>query len=457
MLYDYQKQMKQRIEEAFSTLRSVMVQMPTGTGKTHLLAAVVNDYVQKDAQNIVWIIAHRRELVSQIENTIAWYQLPVSHENPESCQVRVYSIQWLSRHLQEIQDEPALIVIDEAHHALAKTYSTVMNAFPMAKNLGMTATPCRLNGKGFNDLFDTLLTSDALSDFIDQGYLSPYDYVSIPTESEEAQKIDSLEKRAADGDYSIAEMSQLLDVRPSIERLYNTIIEYVPNKKGIVYAIDIEHANHIAEYYTEKGLRAMAISSKTKDNDRVQYVKDFVSGKLQILVNVDIFSEGFDCPDAEFIQMARPTLSLAKYLQQVGRGLRVSKNKECCMLLDNVGLYRLFGFPTQTWDWQAMFYGKIKGKGEVNDNCIAYINRLYSSREISTNDNHTEMVVLCRHDNQQQITKLYELALRLKEKFSDMRELKTVGYLPDIMFMMMVSSQLIFNRQATSREAVNTG
>lgn len=137
MLYDYQKQMKQRIEEAFSTLRSVMVQMPTGTGKTHLLAAVVNDYVQKDAQNIVWIIAHRRELVSQIENTIAWYQLPVSHENPESCQVRVYSIQWLSRHLQEIQDEPALIVIDEAHHALAKTYSTLMNAFPMDKNLGV--------------------------------------------------------------------------------------------------------------------------------------------------------------------------------------------------------------------------------------------------------------------------------------------------------------------------------
>src|SRR5574344_1001563 len=267
MLYDYQKQMKQRIEEAFSTLRSVMVQMPTGTGKTHLLAAVVNDYVQKDEQNIVWIIAHRRELVSQIENTIAWYQLPVCHEKPERCQVRVYSIQWLSRHLDELKDVPALIVIDEAHHALAKTYSMVMNAFPTARNLGMTATPCRLNGKGFTDLFDTLLTTDSLSVFIEHGYLSPYDYVSIPTDSEEALKIDGLEKRAADGDYSVAEMSAVLDVRPSIERLYHTVMEYAPNKKGIVYAIDIDHANHIAEFYSEHGLRAMAISSKTKDSD----------------------------------------------------------------------------------------------------------------------------------------------------------------------------------------------
>ena len=158
-------------------------------------------------------------------------------------------------------------------------------------------------------------------------------------------------------------MDAVLNRRPSIERLYESVRQYAHGKKGIVYAVSISHARNIAEYYNNKGVNAVAIDSKTPAKLRKQMVEDFRQGKIQVLVNVDVFSEGFDCPDVEFVQMARPTLSLAKYLQQVGRGLRKTDGKETCMLIDNVGLYRLFGLPTAYRDWQAMFEGRLAGKG----------------------------------------------------------------------------------------------
>ena len=333
--------------------------MPTGTGKTHLLAAVIYDWLKETEHKSVWIVAHRRELVEQIEETVARYGIPKGDER-----VKVMSIQWLSRHWEDVKDErPSLIVIDEAHHALAETYKELWLRYPDAKKLGMTATPCRLNRKGFTDLFEVLITSDSIADFIKQGWLSPFDYVSIRPNCEDQRLIDGLEKRGADGDFQVKEMDAVLNRRPTIERLYESVRQYADGKKGIVYAISISHARNIAAYYNNKGVNAVAIDSKTPAKLRKQMVEDFRLGKIQVLVNVDVFSEGFDCPDVEFVQMARPTLSLAKYLQQVGRGLRKTEGKETCMLIDNVGLYRLFGLPTAYRDWQAMFEGRLAGKG----------------------------------------------------------------------------------------------
>ncbi len=430
-LYEYQKDILRQIEDAFVTHQSVMVQMPTGTGKTILLAEVVKSEKLKVKNPCVWIVVHRRELVEQIKETLA-KQLDSSFFTLRSSLIRVFSIQWLSRHYQELEERPSLIIIDEAHHALAKTYAEMMNAYPEAKKLGVTATPCRLNKRGFTDLFEVLLTSHSISNFIKDGYLSDFDYVSLNPNSEDQKKIDGLEKRATDGDYNTAEMQEVLDTRPTIERLFKTIGEFAEGKKGIVYAINIEHAEHIAEYYREHGLNAVAISSKTPTEERKRIIDIFrntnchelsndlntndhelstnlttncheisndlntndhelstnlttnchefkiqnskiqnrlcrqfktQNSKLKILINVDLFGEGFDCPDVEFIQLARPTLSLAKYLQMVGRGLRVAKNKECCTILDNVGLYRLFGLPNAERDWKAMFLGQQTGKG----------------------------------------------------------------------------------------------
>ena len=539
-LFDYQEDMKERIEKALRLHRSVMAQMPTGTGKTVLLASVVESFLREHSNCNVWIVAHRRELVSQIRETIervffesprpsfqrglhflpkplflrkrgcnrptrcseplrskdggpskvspdcaGWDRLGMSGASKVSpdclsasafnVPIKAVSIQWLSKHYDEIEEEPGMIVIDEAHHALAKTYKGMWDRFPKAKFLGLTATPCRLNGKGFTDLFDVLVQSWSVPEFISKGRLATYDFVSIKSDGVTQRLIDSLQKRGADGDYQNKEMDMLLNKKPSIERLYRSLEEFGKDRKGIVYAINISHANAIAEFYREHGIAAVAIDSKTPSSLRKELIERFKASNLsfsnhpvplskegifsnhpvplskegstshpdpltlrgeggnrptrcseplrskdggpskvspdcagwdrlgatclrpadnvgdrlgatclraadgvgdrlgatclraadelapiQVLVNVDIFSEGFDCPDVEFVQLARPTLSLAKYLQMVGRGLRVAKGKNNCVIIDNVGLYRVFGLPSQVWNWNAMFEGKLK-------------------------------------------------------------------------------------------------
>lgn len=364
LLRNYQKEIESCLFDNWEHKQNILVQMPTGTGKTHLLASVIYDHLEEEQGQCVWIVAHRRELVVQIVETVARYGI-----STEDGRVKVMSIQWLSRHWEDVKGErPSLIVIDEAHHALAETYKELWTRYPNAKKLGMTATPCRLNRKGFTDLFDMLIISDSIADFIRQGWLSAFDYVSIRPNSEDQRLIDCLEKRGADGDFQVKEMDAVLNRRPSIERLYESVRQYANGKKGIVYAVSISHARNIAEYYNNKGVNAVAIDSKTPAKLRKQMVEDFRQGKIQVLVNVDVFSEGFDCPDVEFVQLARPTLSLAKYLQQVGRGLRKTRVKESCMIIDNVGLYRLFGLPTAYRDWQAMFEGRLAGKGYLTAN-----------------------------------------------------------------------------------------
>ena len=360
-LFDYQEDMKERIEKALRLHRSVMAQMPTGTGKTYLLTAVIDSFVSNNPKENVWIVAHRRELVSQIDETVRkFHSYSASNTSSLLSSVKAMSIQWLMRHYDEIEEEPGMIVIDEAHHTLAKTYKEMWERFPKAKFLGLTATPCRLNGKGFTDLFDVLVQSWGVPEFISKGRLATYDFVSIKSDGVTQRLIDSLQKRGADGDYQNKEMDMLLNKKPSIERLYRSLEEYGKDRKGIVYAINISHAQKITKLYQEHGVKAIAIDSKTPATERQQDIEAFKKGDIQVLVNVDIFSEGFDCPDVEFVQLARPTLSLAKYLQMVGRGLRVAKGKKNCVIIDNVGLYRVFGLPSQVWNWNAMFEGKLK-------------------------------------------------------------------------------------------------
>ena len=469
-LFDYQEDMKERIEKALRLHRSVMAQMPTGTGKTYLLTAVIDSFVSNNPMEKVWIVTHRRELVSQIDETVRkFHSYSASNTSTLLSSVKAMSIQWLMRHYDEIEEEPGMIVIDEAHHALAKTYKEMWKRFPKAKFLGLTATPCRLNGKGFTDLFDVLVQSWSVPEFISKGRLATYDFVSIKSDGMTQRLIDSLQKRGADGDYQNKEMDMLLNKKPSIERLYRSLEEFGKDRKGIVYAINISHANAIAEFYREHGIAAVAIDSKTPSSLRKELIERFKASSntsqnlpfsnhpvnsskitpslftikegstshpdpltlrgeggnrptrcseplrskdggpskvspdcagwdrlgaaclrpadkvgdrlaatclragdgladgagdglapIQVLVNVDIFSEGFDCPDVEFVQLARPTLSLAKYLQMVGRGLRVAKGKKNCVIIDNVGLYRVFGLPSQVWNWNAMFEGKLK-------------------------------------------------------------------------------------------------
>ena len=589
-LFDYQEDMKERIEKALRLHRSVMAQMPTGTGKTVLLASVVESFLREHSDCNVWIVAHRRELVSQIKDTLNKFLLNFSFSNhpvplskegstfspsPSSsgsgdvtalrCSeplrskvggpskvspdcagwdrlgmsgaskvspdclsagalkeaseclpdclsasafnvpIKAVSIQWLSKHYDEIEEVPGMIVIDEAHHALAKTYKEMWERFPNAKFLGLTATPCRLNGKGFTDLFDVLVQSWDVPEFISKGRLATYDFVSIKSDGVTQRLIDSLQKRGADGDYQNKEMDMLLNKKPSIERLYRSLEEFGKDRKGIVYAINISHANAIAEFYREHGIAAVAIDSKTPSSLRKELIERFKASSntsqyfskthpssltlkggstafpkplspqgtgdvtapprcseplrskvggpskvspdcagwdrlgatclraadgvadgaadglgatclrpadelapIQVLVNVDIFSEGFDCPDVEFVQLARPTLSLAKYLQMVGRGLRVAKGKKNCLIIDNVGLYRVFGLPSQVWNWNAMFEGKLKvGKKKETPKERDFF-LMYGKQETTPVGQDSEMMMVMSHEELMQSLKYRE-------------------------------------------------
>ena len=408
-LFDYQEDMKERIEKALRLHRSVMAQMPTGTGKTYLLTAVIDSFVSNNPMEKVWIVAHRRELVSQIDETIKkFHSYSASNTSSLLSSVKVMSIQWLMRHYDEIEEEPGMIVIDEAHHALAKTYKEMWERFPKAKFLGLTATPCRLNGKGFTDLFDVLVQSWSVPEFISKGRLATYDFVSIKSDGMTQRLIDSLQKRGADGDYQNKEMDMLLNKKPSIERLYRSLEEFGKDRKGIVYAINISHAQKITKLYQENGVKAIAIDSKTPATERQQDIEAFKKGDIQVLVNVDIFSEGFDCPDVEFVQLARPTLSLAKYLQMVGRGLRVAKGKKNCVIIDNVGLYRVFGLPSQVWNWKATFEGKLKygRKKETSQEKAFFL--MNGKQETVPVGQDSEMMMVMSHEELMQSLKYRE-------------------------------------------------
>ncbi|WP_420377493.1 DEAD/DEAH box helicase family protein [Segatella copri] len=400
--------MKSRIEKALCLYRSVMAQMPTGTGKTYLLTAVIDSFVRANPKAKVWIVAHRRELVSQIDETVRKFHSYSSATSSLLSSVKAMSIQWLMRHYDVIEEEPGMIVIDEAHHALAKTYKEMWERFPKAKFLGLTATPCRLNGKGFTDLFDVLVQSWSVPEFISKGRLATYDFVSIKSDGVTQRLIDSLQKRGADGDYQNKEMDMLLNKKPSIERLYRSLEEFGKDRKGIVYAINISHAQKITKLYQEHGVKAIAIDSKTPATERQQDIEAFKKGDIQVLVNVDIFSEGFDCPDVEFVQLARPTLSLAKYLQMVGRGLRVAKGKKNCVIIDNVGLYRVFGLPSQVWNWKATFEGKLKygRKKETSQEKAFFL--MNGKQETVPVGQDSEMMMVMSHEELMQSLKYRE-------------------------------------------------
>ena len=405
-LRDYQITMLQGLNKAWKRNRSVMVQMPTGTGKTVLLAELIRKELRGENLELrgvasrvritnyrVLVVAHRRELIAQISQTldsigVEHGQIVSGQEIDYSQKVQVASIQTLVRRGlplappdREGDFVPSLVIIDEAHHALAKTYRQLWECWPDARFLGLTATPCRLNNAPFTDLFQVLLQSWSIQEFIDKGWLSDFEYVSASPNSEALKRVHSLKKRGADGDYQTTELATVMDVPESIEHLFKTYRQFADGKKGIVYAIDRQHAQHITEYYATQGVKCAVIDSKTPAEERLRVINEFklqtppltppldgrgaVAHGLDVLVNVDIFSEGFDCPEVEFIQLARPTLSLSKYLQQVGRGMRVSPGKPHVLILDNVGLYQTFGLPTEERDWRQMFYGQTAGKGDA--------------------------------------------------------------------------------------------
>ena len=295
------------------------------------------------------------------------------------------------------------IIIDEAHHSVASSYKKIWELFPTAKKLGVTATPWRMNNSGFTEVYNKLITSKSIKDFISEGWLSPYNYYSVKSNSLEQKRISSITEFDIEGDFKTSALEREMDTLQIRARLLDSYLKLAKGKKGIIYSISRKHSEHICEEYKKAGINIVKIDSLTPRDERRLYVQRFKNGQIDIIVNVDIFSEGFDCPDIEFIQLARPTRSLVKYLQQVGRGLRPTEGKTNCIILDNVGSSNEFGLPDSDRDWDYFFIGEDSSTGKAATRSCSFSTEV---RERSIEEGDDELFLVESIDDRSSIPNL---------------------------------------------------
>ena len=387
-LRPYQVKAKQEILNAWNKVRHVMMQMPTGTGKTRLFVSLIADIRKHAPDAKVLIVTHRKELVEQISHSLTCHYrlahgiLSGSRSKNGQAPILVSSIQTLDKRMRQWRNSASAergsesagaeavqadyIIVDEAHHVLAPSYRQLWQVYPEASILGVTATPCRMRRAPFNRLFDTLIASLPVRDFIDGGYLADYRYYTVSNRMAMIQYVNRLNKFTADGDYPVKELDACCNNDETVAFLADCYETYAAGKKGIVYAVNQSHGERIAGQFRRRGIAARAIDCKTPAKERAQALAEFREGKLKVLVNVELFTEGFDCPSIEFVLLARPTRSLALYLQQVGRALRPSPTGEEVLILDAAGLHGRFGLPDRERDWAAHFQGEKCKKENYN-------------------------------------------------------------------------------------------
>lgn len=337
-------------------LMNVLFQMPTGTGKTTVFSEIVHRARLKDKK--ILIVVHRKELVEQIIERLQHFDIEAgiisSSFRPDATkEVQVATIQSLSNREYPVAD---IVIIDECHHAKASSYKKLWNIYPEARFLGVTATPVRMSGEGFSDLFDTLINCGKLSQFVEQGYLVKIKHFVGVTPDLSPIKIKM-------HDYAQHELSELMQDTELMADLVETYHKKAEGKKMIVFAVNIEHSHQIVHKYRQEGISAEHIDANTPKKERKQILQRFRNGEILVLSNVDIVSEGFDVPDCEAVQLARPTKSLALYLQQVGRCMRPSPGKREGIVLDNAGLWMEYGFCQQNRIWTLE--GKNKRKRSI--------------------------------------------------------------------------------------------
>jgi DNA repair protein RadD len=340
------------IRKAFASgKRAPCYQLPTGGGKTVVFAYIAQEAAKRGTR--VLILVHRRELL--LQGSRALREIGLSHGliapalPPSHAQVRIASVQTLVRRLDHVPP-PDLVVIDEAHHAVAGSWRRVLEYWPRAWVLGVTATPARLDGKGLGvrvgGVFDHLVLGPSVEELTEDGYLVPADVYAPP------MKADLGGVRTRLGDFDRGEIRVRMD-RPVITGdAVEHYLRLAAGRPGIAFCASVEHARHVAEAFAAAGVPAESIDGSLGDGDRDAVLARLASGETRILTSCEIVSEGFDLPAVEVAILLRPTQSLTLYLQQVGRVLRPSPGKASATILDHVGNVERHGLPDadRTWD-----------------------------------------------------------------------------------------------------------
>lgn len=320
---------------------------PTGMGKTIILAAIVrgvSDYGRR-----ALILVHRRELIHQTSAKLnlagVEHGIIAAGVEPSPVPVQVASVQTLVRRLDQLDFTPDLIIIDEAHHACSESWRKILNHWPDTPRLGVTATPVRLDGRGLGNVFDDLILGPSVANLISLGFLTPSRIYAPPPVAD----LSKLRTRA--GDFTPEQAAEQLD-RPTVTG--DAIDHYqrlAPGQPAIAFCCTTQHAEHVAQQFRAAGIRAETLLGSTPLERREQLVAQLRDGSLQVMVTVDVVSEGFDCPGAVVAILLRPTQSEGLYLQQVGRVLRPACDKTCALVLDHVGNVHRHGFPDDLRRW----------------------------------------------------------------------------------------------------------
>lgn len=333
-LRPYQNDIVEQVRLAWRQgYKAPCVVLPCGGGKSCIVAEMARRTTFNGKR--VLFLVHRRELVEQIKLMFIRWGVDMS-----LCTVGM--VQTVTRKLAKTP-RPALIITDENHHSLAKSYKHIYEHFADVPRVGVTATPCRINGDGLGDVNDKLIVGVSAKWLIENHCLAPYDYYAPDV-------ADLTGLHVSHGEYIAAEIEKAMaknTVFGDVIRYYRQLAE---GRKAVCYCASVSHSRRTAEVFCQAGIPAAHIDGKTPKAERDRIIADFRSGKVTVLCNVDLISEGFDVPDCGCAILLRPTKSLTLFIQQSMRCMRYKPNKRA-IIIDHVGNYARHGMPDDDREW----------------------------------------------------------------------------------------------------------
>lgn len=348
-LRDYQQQMVAALRASFARgLRRVVLYLPTGGGKTFTFSWVAQSAAARGSR--VLVLVHRQELLMQSSRSLDALGVPhgliaARYAMNPAERVQVASVQTLVRRLGTLGWEPDLIIVDECHHAVAGSWRKVLDRYSDARVLGVTATPCRADGRGLADVFEDMVVGPSVRWLMANGHLTQARVYAPP------QVADLSGVRRQGGDYQRGELGLRMDNRiitgDAVEH-YRRICGGLP---AIAFCVSVAHAEHVAEQFRAAGFRAESLDGSMDDALRRDRIAALGDGRLQVLTSCDIVSEGTDIPIVSAAILLRPTMSTGLYLQQVGRVLRPAPGKDYAYVLDHVGNVLRHGLPEEDREW----------------------------------------------------------------------------------------------------------
>lgn len=350
MLRMYQIELIEKARDAYRHgARAPCIVLPCGGGKSVIVADIAKSAAAKN--NRVLFLVHRKELVEQIKRTFEWWGVDMSR-----CDVMM--VQTASRRISRLP-APSLIITDENHHSKASTYRRIYDAFPDAKHIGVTATPVRLDGSGLSDVNDALVVGVSAKWLIKHHYLAPYDYYAPSI-------ADLTEIKIQHGEYETKSVEKAMLKTAVFGDAIKYYRQLAGGKQAICYCVSVNHSMTMAEEFSNAGISAEHIDGTTPKDERERIIGDFRKGKIKILCNVDLISEGFDVPDCECAILLRPTKSLTLYIQQSMRCMRYKKGKRA-VIIDHVGNYARFGMPDADREWSLDGRKKSENNRDADD------------------------------------------------------------------------------------------